>query len=126
MLPGIVSAEETQQNRNRALMPAAPGAPLAGIRVLELGHIIAGPTASLILAKLGADVIKVERPGIGDQARFGRGNQGYFLAFNSSKRSVCLDYKEGLGREAFLRLGRSFENPGQNYRLGVVHSATSR
>jgi crotonobetainyl-CoA:carnitine CoA-transferase CaiB-like acyl-CoA transferase len=103
-------------------MTAAPGAPLAGIRVLELGHIIAGPTASLILAKLGADVIKVERPGIGDQARFSRGNQGYFLAFNSSKRSVCLDYKEGLGREAFLRLVRSADILVDNYGPGVLQA----
>jgi len=103
-------------------MTAAPGAPLAGIRVLELGHIIAGPTASLILAKLGADVIKVERPGIGDQARVSRGNQGYFLAFNSSKRSVCLDYKEGLGREAFLRLVRSADILVDNYGPGVLQA----
>lgn len=55
-----------------------------GIRVLELGHIVAGPTAGLILAAPGADVIKVERPGSGDQARFSRGNQGCFLAFNGN------------------------------------------
>jgi crotonobetainyl-CoA:carnitine CoA-transferase CaiB-like acyl-CoA transferase len=97
-------------------------APLAGLRVLELGHIIAGPTASLILAKLGADVIKVERPGVGDQARVSRGNQGYFLAFNSSKRSVCIDYKQGLGREAFLRLVRSADILVDNYGPGVLEA----
>jgi crotonobetainyl-CoA:carnitine CoA-transferase CaiB-like acyl-CoA transferase len=43
--------------------------PLHGVQVLELGHIVAGPTASLIMAELGADAIKVERPGTGDQAR---------------------------------------------------------
>lgn len=103
-------------------MRATHAAPLAGIRVLELGHIIAGPTATLILGKLGADVIKVERPGIGDQARFSRGNQGYFLAFNSSKRSVCIDYKEGLGREAFLRLVRSADILVDNYGPGVLEA----
>jgi crotonobetainyl-CoA:carnitine CoA-transferase CaiB-like acyl-CoA transferase len=88
---------------------------LAGVRVLELGHIVAGPTASLILAELGADVIKVERPGSGDQARFSRGNQGYFLAFNASKRSITLDLKEQHGREAFTRLLQTADVVIDNY-----------
>lgn len=106
--------------------------PLKGIRVLELGHIIAGPAASLILARLGADVIKVERPGVGDQARLSRGNQGYFLAFNSCKRSICLDYKDDLGCEAFLRLLKSADvlidnyGPGVLDRLGFTYEALSR
>ena len=54
--------------------------PLDGIHVLELGHIVAGPTASLIMAELGADVIKVERPGSGDQARLNAINQGHFIS----------------------------------------------
>ena len=63
-------------------MSATATLPLHGKRVLELGHIVAGPVTAMILAELGADVIKVERPGAGDQARYSRGNQGYFLAFN--------------------------------------------
>ena len=78
--------------------------PLQGIRVLELGHIVAGPVGAMILAELGADVIKVERPGAGDQARYSRGNQGYFLAFNSCKRSVTIDLKSEGGKAAFLKL----------------------
>ena len=93
---------------------------LEGIRVLELGHIVAGPTAGLILAALGADVIKVERPGSGDQARFSRGNQGYFLAFNGGKRSVALDLKAPLGREAFERLLRTADVLIDNYGPGVL------
>src|SRR5260370_36899595 len=83
---------------------AQSSAPLTGLRVLELGHIVAGPTASMILAKLGADVIKVERPGSGDQARTSRGNQGYFLAFNGNKRSVTIDLSDPEGRKSFSRL----------------------
>ena len=105
---------------------------LDGIRVLELGHIVAGPTAGLVLAALGADVIKVERPGSGDQARFSRGNQGYFLAFNGGKRSITLDLKDPRGREAFERLLRTADvlidnyGPGVLERMGLDHEALQR
>src|SRR5690606_14434961 len=70
--------------------------PLDGIRVLELGQVIAGPYASLLLADLGAEVIKVERPGTGDSARSPdvtgvAGFSGAFATFNRNKRSVTLD-----------------------------------
>lgn len=102
------------------MSPDHSGGLLAGIRVLELGHIVAGPTASLILAELGADVIKVERPGSGDQARFSRGNQGYFLAFNGSKRSLTLDLKTPRGKEAFTRLLKTADVVIDNYGPGVL------
>jgi len=94
---------------------------LADVRVLELGHIVAGPTASLILAELGADVIKVERPGSGDQARFSRGNQGYFLAFNGGKRSITLDLKSTRGAEVFRRLLKTADVVLDNYGPEVLH-----
>lgn len=105
---------------------------LDGIRVLELGHIVAGPTAGLVLAALGADVIKVERPGSGDQARFSRGNQGYFLAFNGNKRSIALDLKDPRGRDAFARLLRTAHVVIDNYgpevleRMGLGFEAMQR
>jgi crotonobetainyl-CoA:carnitine CoA-transferase CaiB-like acyl-CoA transferase len=101
-------------------MAGAAGLPLSGVRVLELGHIVAGPVASMILAELGADVIKVERPGFGDQARHSRGNQGYFLAFNCCKRSVAIDLKSPKGREAFLRLVATADVVVNNYGPGVM------
>ena len=68
--------------------------PLDGVRVLELGHIIAGPSAGLLLADLGADVIKVERPGEGDQTRgMPAGNGANFHFLNRNKRSVTIDLK---------------------------------
>jgi len=93
---------------------------LSDLKVLELGHIVAGPTASLLLAQMGADVIKIERPGSGDQARFSRGNQGYFLAFNSNKRSITLDMKSPKGKEAFERLLKNADIIIDNYGPGVL------
>jgi crotonobetainyl-CoA:carnitine CoA-transferase CaiB-like acyl-CoA transferase len=66
--------------------------PLAGLRALELGHIVAGPSAALILADLGADVVKIERPGGGDQARqMPGGSSSVFDFLNRNKRSVVID-----------------------------------
>jgi crotonobetainyl-CoA:carnitine CoA-transferase CaiB-like acyl-CoA transferase len=101
-------------------MSATATLPLHGKRVLELGHIVAGPVTAMILAELGADVIKVERPGSGDQARYSRGNQGYFLAFNSCKRSVTLDLKSDAGRAAFLKLVATADVVVDNYAPGVL------
>jgi len=103
--------------------------PLKGLRVLELGHIVAGPTASLILADLGADVIKIENPDGGDQARRMPGaGYGYYY-FNRNKRSVALDLKSSRGKDLFLRLIRSCDvcldnyAPGALDRLGLGYAA---
>src|SRR3954464_2405481 len=69
--------------------------PLAGLRVLDLSRILAGPFATQVLADLGADVIKVERPGVGDESRrwgppwAARGEAAYYYACNRGRRSVC-------------------------------------
>jgi crotonobetainyl-CoA:carnitine CoA-transferase CaiB-like acyl-CoA transferase len=79
--------------------------PLEGLKVLDLSRVLAGPYATMTLADLGADVIKVEHPGRGDDTRhwgppFAGGESAYFLSINRNKRSVGLDLKtdEGLGR----------------------------
>jgi crotonobetainyl-CoA:carnitine CoA-transferase CaiB-like acyl-CoA transferase len=98
--------------------PAAdpPGGPLAGVRVLDLGVIIAGPHATTVLANFGADVIKVE-PLEGDSFRpYGLG----FVGFNQGKRSVAIDFKHPGGREAFFDLVRGADVVCDNYRLGVL------
>jgi crotonobetainyl-CoA:carnitine CoA-transferase CaiB-like acyl-CoA transferase len=88
---------------------AAPP-PLAGIRVLAVEQYGAGPFASLYLADLGAEVIKIEDPGGGDSARasgphfLDDGTSLFFQAFNAGKRSVALDIRAPAGRAAFLRL----------------------
>ncbi len=94
----------------------APAGPLAGVRVLDLGVIIAAPFASTILANFGADVIKVE-PLQGDSFRpYGLG----FVGYNQGKRSLCLDLKHAAGREVFHDLVRASDVVCDNYRLGVL------
>jgi crotonobetainyl-CoA:carnitine CoA-transferase CaiB-like acyl-CoA transferase len=90
--------------------------PLAGVRVLDLGVIIASPFASAVLANFGADVIKVE-PLTGDSFRpFGLG----FVGYNQGKRSLCVDLKHPEGRRVFEDLVRSADVVCDNYRLGVL------
>lgn len=99
--------------------PSAPAGseadgPLAGIRVLDLGAIIAGPFAASLLAELGADVIKVEPLG-GDSFR-GPG----FAAYNKGQRGIALDLQHADGRGAFLRLVATADIVVDNYRPGVL------
>ncbi len=98
--------------------------PLDGLRVLELGHIIAGPSAGLLLADLGADVIKVERPGEGDQTRgMPAGNGANFHFLNRNKRSITIDLKGSpKGRELFLRLARGSDIVIDNFAYGAVEA----
>jgi glutaryl-CoA transferase len=82
---------------------------LDGIRVVELTEALAGPYCAMLLGDLGADVIKVERHGTGDQSRtwgppFVGGESAYFLAANRNKRSIALNYDDPRGAEAFQRL----------------------
>ena len=82
---------------------------LDGIRVIELTEALAGPYCAMLLGDLGADVIKVERPGTGDQSRtwgppFVGGESAYFLAANRNKRSITLNYDDSRGAEAFQKL----------------------
>ena len=84
-----------------------PG-PLNGIVVLDLSHVLAGPFAAMTLADLGAQVIKVEQPEIGDRSRasgpFIEGESTYFMSINRGKLSVTLDLSKARGREVFLQM----------------------
>ena len=73
--------------------------PLAHVRVIEFSHMVMGPAAGMILADLGAEVIKIEPPG-GDKTRRLKGSgAGYFPMYNRNKKSICIDLKNPLGRE---------------------------
>lgn len=101
------------------------GRPLEGVRVLELSQIMAGPTCGLMLADMGADVIKVERFPNGDDARGYRrpGDDGLapsFLMLNRGKRSVALDIRQNAGREALLKLVDQADVLTENFRPGTM------
>jgi formyl-CoA transferase len=98
--------------------------PLSGLRVLELGNYIAGPTAGRLLADFGAEVIKVERPGSGDELRNWRLHAGttsmLFRTINRNKKSVVLDLKTPAGRDAVLDLVRHSDVVIENFRPGTL------
>jgi crotonobetainyl-CoA:carnitine CoA-transferase CaiB-like acyl-CoA transferase len=101
-----------------------PG-PLAGVRVLELAQIMAGPTCGMMLADMGADVIKVEKLPGGDDARDYReprvhGVSAPFLIMNRNKRGLALDLKTPRGREVLLKLVATADVLTENYRRGTL------
>lgn len=99
---------------------------LSGMRVLDLTQVMAGPFCTMLLADLGADVIKVEPPRGGDQSRHswgrkGKGDDGAaFFALNRNKRSIVLDLRSDEGRDHFLRLVETADLVVENYRPGVM------
>jgi len=100
--------------------------PLAGLRVLDLTEHMAGPFCTMILADMGAEVLKVERPGRGDSSRAmgdGAERNPFFTYINRNKKSVTLDYKGARGRAVFLRLLRSVDVLVENYRATVMERA---
>jgi crotonobetainyl-CoA:carnitine CoA-transferase CaiB-like acyl-CoA transferase len=99
--------------------------PLAGVTVLDLSRVLAGPYCTLMLADMGADIIKVENPDGGDDTRaFSEPNingiSTYFLTVNRNKRSVALDLKSPAGRDAFLKLVVKADVVIENFRTGVM------
>ena len=114
---------------NGARSPGRPGrsGQLTGVRVLDLSWHLAGPFCTLILADLGADVIKVEKPGSHggyDPAGFIRhrykDQDAHYMALNRNKRSITLDLKSAAGKAAFLRLVRRSDVVFNNFRPGVM------
>jgi len=106
-------------------MSAAHPGPLAGMRVLELAQIMAGPTCGMMLADLGADVIKVEKLPGGDDARGYseprvNGVSAPFLIMNRNKRGMALDLKHPRGREVLLRLAKRADVLTENFRRGTL------
>ncbi|MDP3707297.1 MAG: CoA transferase [Polaromonas sp.] len=100
--------------------------PLDGVRVLDISQVMAGPFACMLLADMGADVIKIEPPGTGDQTR---GAMGFkmkgpdslgFLNMNRNKRSVALNLKSEAGRKVLLQLAKDADILIENYRPGAM------
>ncbi|QJE73115.1 CoA transferase [Aerophototrophica crusticola] len=116
---------------NRAHVPPVTG-PLAGIKVLDMSRILAGPSATQILGDLGADVVKVEKPGEGDDTRKwgppfvkdADGNEtaesSYYLSCNRNKRSLTLDFTKPEGKALALRLVGKADVLVENYKTGTL------
>ncbi len=110
---------------------AADAPPLAGIRVIELARVLAGPWAGQMLADLGADVIKVERPGTGDETREwgppfvatvegAQPESAYFHCCNRGKRSIVVDFTTSRGQEILRRLAGTADVLIENYKVGAL------
>ncbi|MBA3511414.1 CaiB/BaiF CoA-transferase family protein [Sphingomonas sp.] len=108
-------------------MPQRETRPLTGIRVLDLSRVLAGPWCTQLLGDLGADVIKIERPGAGDDTRHwgppwhGEGDQrvaAYFLSANRGKRSAAIDFATQEGAELVRRLAGQCDVVVENFKVG--------
>src|SRR5687767_12415716 len=117
-------------------MVASPlASALSGIRVLDLSRLLPGPFLTMILADMGADVVKIEDPRVGDYLRAlppaKGGIAGRFLAINRGKRSLALDLKAPAARDAFLKMVEKADvvvesfRPGVMDKLGVGYAALS-
>jgi formyl-CoA transferase len=102
-----------------------PRSPLADLLVLDLSRVLAGPFATMMLADLGAEVIKVERPGSGDDTRqwgppWAGGESAYYLAINRNKKSIALDLKTKEGRDVVRDLAQRADVVMENWRPGTM------
>ncbi len=118
-------------------MAASEKLPLEGIRVIDCSRVLAGPYTTMVLGDLGADVIKVERPGSGDDTRrwgppFTGGESAYYLATNRNKRSITLNFKSEKGREILKQLVAGADVLIENFkhgdfdRMGIGYEALSK
>lgn len=98
--------------------------PLAGIKVVDLTRVLAGPYATMVLSDLGADVIKIEQPGVGDESRnfgpFKNGFSLYFMSVNRGKRSITLNLKSERGQTIFKQLVQQSDILVENFRPGTM------
>jgi crotonobetainyl-CoA:carnitine CoA-transferase CaiB-like acyl-CoA transferase len=111
-------------NRDNHSRAAAAG-PLHDIRVIDFSRVLAGPYCTMLLADMGADVIKIEQPGVGDDTRawgppYLGSESGYYLAVNRNKRGIAVDLKAERGREIALALVRDADVVVENFRVGVM------
>jgi crotonobetainyl-CoA:carnitine CoA-transferase CaiB-like acyl-CoA transferase len=108
-------------------MPATPTGPLRGLRVFDLTRVLAGPTCVQMLGDLGADVVKVEKPGAGDDTRGfapptmpGTGESAYFVGVNRNKRSITLDIAQPEGQRLALELIAHCDILVENFKVGAL------
>ena len=101
--------------------------PLDGVKVLDLTRVLAGPYCTMLLADMGADVVKVERPGAGDDTRafgppFVNGESAYFMSINRNKRSATLNLKHDKALDIMRRMLETVDVVVENFRPGTMES----
>ncbi len=123
-------APQNGTDRGTASKATQPGGPLAGVRILDLTRILAGPTTTQLLGDLGADVIKIERAGLGDDTRtwgppFVQDKDGrdtresaYYLCANRNKRSVAIDMATPEGAQTLIALAGKCDVVAENFKVG--------
>ncbi len=99
--------------------------PLGDVTVLDLSRVLAGPYCSMMLGDLGADVIKVERPGVGDDTRRwgppeAGGEAAYYLCVNRNKRSLTVNLKDPEGQQIIRQLAEQSDILIENYKVGTL------
>ena len=113
------ATDERSRPLPRLAFATGPQGPLAGVRVLDLTRLVSGAQLGVVLGDLGADVVKVERPGGGDPLRR-TGNGAYWRAYARNKRSITLDLATSRGRELLLRLAARADLLAENFAPGVL------
>src|SRR5215469_3923641 len=106
-------------------MSSSEPGPLAGVKVLDLTRVVSGPFGTMQLGDLGADVVKIEAPGEGDEARsfgppFQGGESAYFLSVNRNKRSCVVDLQRPAGKDLVRRLAAVADVVVENFRPGTL------
>lgn len=106
-------------------MPWPDAPPLDGVRVLDLCRVVSGPFATMQLGDIGADVLKVEEPGRGDESRtygppFPGGESAHFMSINRKKRSCAVDLKAPAGRDLVIRPAAKADLVVENFRPGTL------
>src|SRR5262249_45419170 len=121
---GAVAQPRLIVPRSPVMTPRAYAGPLQGIRILDLTRVLAGPYSTMLLGDLGAEILKIEPPGIGDETRvippYRGGESHYFLAINRNKRSLVVDLKQEAGQRVLLDLVPHCDALVENFRPGVL------
>ncbi|XP_076270721.1 succinyl-CoA:glutarate CoA-transferase [Rhynchophorus ferrugineus] len=128
----VHSARKVEKMKERILHTSSTyltNSPLEGIRVLDLTRIVAGPYCTMVLGDLGAEIIKVEKPGAGDESRLwgppfiGDTKEScYFVTFNRNKKSICVNIQSNEGRDILYNLAKSSDVLVENYVPGKLDS----
>lgn len=123
----VQSFAQHVQNSSKYFSSSVAEDPLAGVRILDLTRIVAGPYCTMVLGDLGAEVIKVEKPNEGDECRkwgppfIGKTTEScYFVAVNRNKRSICVDMKSKEGKEILFDLAKHSDVLVENYVPGKM------